>query len=129
MVVPDTAIAWRRGQPFEYVLNRPRNDRLREPEARIVALKIASLGPNRQASTTYIKEQVPRYVPLDGLDNRIQPSRPREMRWQQVVGNVISHQKGQNGLFNQGLALRTRNGLSVTDKGLRYLNNIGFSAT
>src|SRR5208337_5505072 len=55
MFIPLTAVAWRRGQPFQYGhLERPKGDRLREPEARILVLKIAAQRPNRMASTAFL---------------------------------------------------------------------------
>jgi hypothetical protein len=101
-------------------------DRLREPEARILALKIAARCPDRRATTEYIKQQIPTYYPLSELDIQQSPSRKKEARWQQIVGNVVSHQKTLSGLFANGYAVRTADGLSVTGAGIDYLNSIGF---
>lgn len=127
MVIPKTAVAWQRGEPFTYGdLKRPRGDRLREPEARILALKIAAQRPNRTASTQFIKREVPKYTELSEEDRRPSPSRGNEALWQQIVGNVVSHQDSAAGPFKKGYATRTSNGLSVTDKGMAYLNSMGF---
>jgi len=128
MVIPRNAVAWRRGEPFTYdgQLKRPRGDRLREAEARILALKIAAQRPNRTASTQFIKREVPKYTELSELDLRPSTTRPKEALWQQIVGNVISHQDSPAGPFKKGYATRTSNGLSVTEKGMSYLNSIGF---
>ena len=127
MLIPKNAVAWQRGEKFEYgSLKRPKGDRLREPEARILALKIAAQRPNRTASTEFIKREVPKYTELSDVDRRRSPSRGNEALWQQIVGNVISHQETPAGPFVKGYATRTSNGLSVTDKGMDYLNNIGF---
>ncbi len=104
--VSKRAVAWQRGWDFEYgSLQRQTLDRLREPEARVLALKIAALCPNHAASTEQIKQAL----------------------WQQIVGNVVSHHKTASGLFGMGYAVRTRNGIRVTERGLGYLNRIGFS--
>jgi hypothetical protein len=59
MEVPKAAVAWQRGEPFEYGnLKKPKADRLREPDARILALKIAAQRPNRTATTAHIKREV-----------------------------------------------------------------------
>jgi hypothetical protein len=50
-----------------------------------------------------------------------------ESRWQQVVGNVISHQRASTSIFKRNLAKRTKDGIRVTDPGMDYLNNLGFS--
>jgi len=127
MAIPKNAVAWQRGEDFAYgELKRPRGDRLREPEARILALKIAAQRPNRTASTQFIKKEVPKYTELSEVDRSRSPSRGNEALWQQIVGNVISHQDTPAGPFMKGYATRTANGLSVTEKGVAYLNNIGF---
>lgn len=127
MVVPKNAVAWQRGDSFEYgSLDRPKGDRLREPEARILALKIAAQCPNRTASTQFIKKEVPKYTELSDIDRRRSPSRGNEEMWQQIVGNVISHQETPAGPFVKGYATRTEDGLSVTPGGVNYLNSIGF---
>jgi hypothetical protein len=131
MVIPLAAVAWRRGQKFEYGhLRRPKpDDRLREHEARIIVLKIAAQQPRCSASTSLLKKEMPKYIELSETDRIRSKSRPRELLWQQVVGNVVSHQKSSEGPFAQGLAVRTADGLKVTKKGLDYLNNMGFSTS
>ena len=128
MVIPLAAVAWRRGQRFEFGRLRRRNqdDRLREHEARIIVLKIAAQQPGRAASTSFLKKEVPKYIELTAMDHVRSPSRPREYLWQQVVGNVVSHQGSKEGPFVKGFAVRTADGLKVTKKGLDYLNNMGF---
>jgi hypothetical protein len=131
MVIPLAAVAWRRGQKFEYGhLQRPRlDDRLREHEARIIVLKIAAQQPSRAASTSLLKREVPKYIDLSEKDRVRSPFRPREFLWQQVVGNVVSHQKSSEGPFVKGFAVRTEDGLKVTRKGMNYLNNMGFTTS
>ncbi|MDB5683762.1 MAG: hypothetical protein JWM75_1460 [Sphingomonas bacterium] len=125
--VPETGIAWRRGESFQFGhLPRRKDDRLREAEARILALKIAAECKDYVASTEYIKKRVPELVPLTDKDLEQSASRPREKLWQQIVGNVISHKPGNRSIFAQGLAERTSNGLKITGEGISYLNNIGF---
>jgi len=125
LCIPGYAIAWRRGVRFEYgKLDRPSNDRLRESEARILALKIASQQQDRYASTEFIKNSVPKYFPLSSID--LMPSEPRypEPHWEQIVRNVISHKSNPRGPFALGYATRTREGLQVTDAGIGYLSRL-----
>ncbi len=125
--VPESGIAWRRGENYEFGhLPRRPDDRLREAEARILALKIAAECKDFAASTEYIKQRVPEMIPLTAKDLEQSASRPREKLWQQIVGNVISHKPGNRSIFTQGLAERTINGLKVTDIGISYLNSVGF---
>jgi hypothetical protein len=127
MLIPKNAVAWQRGDPINPVgLTRLKADRLREAEARILALKIAAQRPNRTASTTFIKREVPKYTELSEIDLRKSTKRANESMWQQIVGNVISHQDSPQGPFVKGYATRTANGLCVTEKGIDYLNNMGF---
>lgn len=128
MIIPRSALVWRRGQPFEYgVLRRQQSDRLREPEARDVTLKIASLCPNRTASTTRIKQQVPQFVDLSKADRRISNSRNEPM-WKQIVGNVTSHSDSSTSIFRRNLAVKVADGIRVTTAGLDYLKSLGFCA-
>src|SRR5664279_832502 len=101
-------------------------DRLREPQARILALRIASGRPRREAATSYIKEHVPDYVTFTPLDLRPSTIRKGERMWQQIVGNVVSHKNTSVSIFNKGYAERTRDGIRVTDKGVTYLASLGF---
>jgi hypothetical protein len=126
--IPKFAVAWQRGWEFEFgSLRRQDLDRLREPEARVLALKIAARHPRHRVTTEYIKEQVPNYYPLSVLDLQPSLSRKNEARWQQIIGNVVSHQKSMTGIFANGYAIRTNDGFSVTQTGIDYLNSIGFS--
>jgi hypothetical protein len=127
MIIPKNAVAWQRGDEFTFgELKRPKGDRLREPEARILALKIAAQQPNRTASTNFIKRETPKYIELSSVDLRESETRRGEALWQQIVGNVISHQDAPAGPFMKGYAIRTKNGLSVTERGMDYLKSMGF---
>ena len=102
MLVPLTAVAWRRGQLFHYgQLERPKDDRLREFEARNIVLKIAAQQPHRTASTSFLKRQVHNYIQLSAADRAPSPSRKNELVYQQIVGNVISHHKTHRGPVRQ----------------------------
>lgn len=130
MSIPPTAVAWRRGQAFEYgKLERLKEDRLREPEARILVLKIAAQQPGRSASTKFLKKEVPKYTELSAKDREHSKSRTREELWRQIVGNVISHKDVHEGPFAKGYAIKTAGGLAVTTRGVAYLDNIGFLST
>lgn len=121
------AVLWRRGDDFAPGTLRVSTERLSEKEARILTLKIAAARKNHRASTTYIKEQIPKYFPLTELDKRPYPSRGREPRWRQIVGNVTSHKLTSNSIYSRGLAQRTDDEIELTKNGLSYLNSIGFS--
>jgi hypothetical protein len=125
--VPKPAVAWRRGMEFEYgTLSRDPNDRLREPEARLIALKVAALMPNRTATTEQLIDQAVKLCTPSSLDLELSRTRERQPQWHQIMRNVISHRNIPSGPFSQGLAVRTNDGLSVTDAGIQYLQDLGF---
>src|SRR5437899_256126 len=99
--------------------------KLREPEARLLALQIAARRPGHEATTTQIKDSVPDYREFSSAD--LAPSRTRraEKMWQQIMGNVVSHKKSTVSIFNRGFAERTRDGIRVTEKGIEMLKSKG----
>jgi len=99
--------------------------KLRESEARLLALQIAAKSPGREATTTQIKDNVPDYRELSPADLAPSPTRRGECVWQQIIGNVVSHQNTRTSIFSRGLATRTRNGIRVTEKGIEFLKSKG----
>jgi hypothetical protein len=65
--------------------------KLREPEARLLALAIAASMPAHRASTAQIKDRVAQRRELTPDDLKPSGTRSREEHWQQIVGNVVSH--------------------------------------
>lgn len=101
-------------------------DRLREPEARILALRIAAGRPNREAETPFIKDRVPDYITLNELDLEPSKTRAGEPVWRQIVGNVVSHETTSTSIFTKGYAETIPDGIRVTDAGVAYLASLGF---
>jgi hypothetical protein len=101
-------------------------DRLREPEARILALRIAASRPRREAETSYIKDRVPDYITLTALDLEPSKTRSGEPVWRQIVGNVVSHEATSTSIFTAGHAEIIPDGIRVTDAGVAYLATLGF---
>jgi hypothetical protein len=101
-------------------------DRLREPEARILALRIAATYPNREALTSEIKDAVPKYITFTAEDLKPSSTRTTECMWQQIVGNVVSHKPRSTSIFTKGYAVRIEDGIKVTDSGMAYLKSLGF---
>jgi hypothetical protein len=102
--------------------------KLREPEARILALRIAASFPGHQAETAQIKDEVPKYRKLGPADLKPSTTRKNECMWQQIVGNVVSHDKSNTSIFKQGYAIRLikLKSIRVTDKGIAYLKKLGW---
>jgi hypothetical protein len=129
MEIPVSAVAWRRGQTFQFgKIDRSSQDRLREREARVLVLKIAASQPERVATIDKLREEIPKYFDLSTVDNTRSPSRKNEKLWQIVIRNTMSsHTSGSRTIFAQGWARKIPNGLKVTRRGMDYLNSIGFS--
>ena len=102
--------------------------KLREPEARILALRIAAGFPKHEAETSQIKDAVPKLRKLVAADLLPSKKRKNECMWQQIVGNVVSHEKTSTSIFNQGWAERLQNvkGIRVLPAGLAYLKSLGY---
>ncbi len=98
--------------------------KLNEKQARILALRIAASFPNREASTAQIKKAIPRFVTLTDADLTPSQSRANEEKWQQIVGNVISHKNSATSIFAKGHAERIRGGIRVTDAGAKFLEDL-----
>lgn len=97
--------------------------KLREPEARIVCLKIAASFPNGEVTTSELKDAFPRFRPLVAEDLIPSSTRVNEHKWEQIVGNVISHKNSSTSIFRKGLAVRTLDGLKITNLGLSLLRS------
>jgi hypothetical protein len=128
MAIPISAVAWRRGQSFSFgKLERSDQDCLQEREARILILKIAASQPTRSVTMDKLREEVPRYFGLSPVDKMPSPSRRSEVKWQIVIRNAMSsHRSGAKTIYGQGWARKIPRGLMVTERGLDYLNSIGF---
>jgi hypothetical protein len=104
----------------------PNPIKLREPEARLLALQIAATFPNHTASTSDIKRLAPEFREFSEADLKQSPTRPNETMWQQILGNAIaSHKNSGPSIYKKGLAERTEDGLRVTPKGILYLKSHG----
>jgi hypothetical protein len=100
--------------------------KLREPEARLLALQIAATFPNHTATTSEIKVAAPKF--RDWSEDDLKPSNTRgnECMWQQILGNAVgSHQNSSVSIFAKGYAVKTRTGIRVTEKGIAMLKDKG----
>jgi hypothetical protein len=102
-------------------MSNKNSGKLQEPEARLLAVQIAAKHPGHEATTTQIKDSVPDYREFSPADLAPSPTRRGEKVWQQIIGNVVSHQKTSTSIFNRGYAERTKNGIRVTEKGIEML--------
>ena len=91
--------------------------RLREPEARDLALQLAAASPNGEISTAKLKEKIGEMIVFTPIDLQPSTTRPGERKWQQIVGNVVSHKDANTSLFKRGLAERLDDGLRITAAG------------
>ncbi len=102
--------------------------KLREPEARILVLRILATFPDGQAETAQVKELVPQFRKLGPLDLKPSKTRKNECMWQQIVGNVVSHKGAGVSIFNEGWAVRLPKlkSIQITDAGKAHLKKIGY---
>jgi len=100
--------------------------KFREPEARILALQIAATFPKHQASTAEIKNAAPHFRQWSEDDLEPSNSRGNEHMWQEIIGNAVgSHQNSSVSIFAKGYAVKTSDGIRVTDKGIQFLKSRG----
>lgn len=126
--LPASAIAWRRGEQYTFgSIERKADDRLREPEARLIALKIAASYPGRRASMEQIKGKFTSYYELTTIDERLSVTRRGEKIWQQIVRNIVSHADSSSSIFSRGWATIDSGFITVSDLGYDYLKSIGFA--
>lgn len=123
-----SVLYWMRGQPFKYGQLEPIAHEIKEREARDIVLKVAATFKNRTAKTSDIKDRVEELVALSDLDKLPYPSRGKEPRWRQRIGNVVSHAPTRTSIFSRKLAIKTaKDEIKVTKAGMDYLKSIGFS--
>jgi hypothetical protein len=109
---------------FERATKQTTKTRTSEGEIRIAALRVAASKPNGRATTTELKMEIHNYLNLTAEDRRPSKTRPRELMYQQIVGNIISHKSYRNNIFVQGLAVRTSDGIQITDVGREFLSRL-----
>ncbi len=73
-----------------------------------------------------IKDEVPAYIAFTPIDLKTSGSRPNENKWQQIVGNVVSHAPLSTSIFTKGYATLVGEDIQVTTQGLSYLKKLGF---
>ncbi len=132
MAIPVSAIAWRRGQKFQFgKLERSPQDRLREREARVLILKIAASQPKRSATISTLREEKFRGILIftAAEQSAVAPAKERGT-FRQISCpqfNVIPHDRHRMTIFARGWAKKIPGGLKVTRRGMDYLSSIGFS--
>jgi hypothetical protein len=86
---------------------------------------VARSKPNGIATTTQLKEEIGKYVTLTPQDLAQSKTRGNEQMYQQIVGNIISHEKSQTNIFARGLAVYTGDGIQITQAGRDFLQKRG----
>jgi hypothetical protein len=100
--------------------NKP--GRTSEYEYSIAILRYLASLPSGEASVTSLKAKMPNLLPLTQGDMEPSGSRPGELVYQQIVGNIVSHRHDSPDNFvNRGLLGYRPRYLSVTDAGRRFL--------
>ena len=125
--LPLDCVLWRRGDEIDPGVFPRSHGRLREAEARLLVLKIASISPRCAAPMSEIKRQASDYIFFSTGDLALSTKRPNEKMWQQVIGNVVSHKAQSTSIFSRGFARHENGYIKVTVEGLQKLNELGFS--
>jgi hypothetical protein len=101
---------------------RPRPDRTGEAEIAVAALRIAAARPSGEVTTTELKAEIPDWIDLTPSDLERSTTRPNELLFHQVVGNIISHRHDMPGnIIYEGYAEYTGDGIRITEAGRLYL--------
>jgi hypothetical protein len=100
-------------------------NRTTEDAMRVAALRVAASKPEGKATTTELKHEVSQYLVLTPRDMAPSKTRPNEVMYQQIVGNIVSHRKSRNNIFARGWAIYTGRGIQITDAGREYLRALG----
>lgn len=127
--LPWNAVLWHFGEELDAL--RPLiedQSRLREEEARLLALKIAAASQNLTAAMKDIRAGVERLYPLSPADRQPSPTRPSEQLWQQILRNVVSHRGSNRSIFARGFAEKVGSGIRITRAGLDHLKRSGFKS-
>ncbi len=93
-----------------------------EHDIAVAAMKYLATLPTGAATTTTVKNHVPKYISLTDGDREPSPTRPGEEMWRQVVGNIVSHRAlSPENFVNRGLLAYHGRKLILTDSGRTYL--------
>jgi hypothetical protein len=103
------------------------HDRTSEPELAVAVLRIAADTPTGEASTTLLKKLVPEYINLTQSDVVQSQTRPNELMFHQIVGNVVSHRESDGNIIQEGYAEYTGSGIRITSAGRDHLKRMGYS--
>lgn len=96
--------------------------RTSEYEYSIAVLRYLNGLPSGEASMTTIKKKMPLLIDLTDGDKEPSGTRPNELVYQQVVGNIVSHAPhSAENFINRGLLAHRPRYLSITDAGRRFL--------
>jgi len=97
------------------------------PQAELadIALQLARSRPNGEISTTELKQEIPNHAELTEGDLAPSQTRPNELMFHQIIGNIISHRESEGNIIGEGYAEYTGDGIRITDAGRAYLTRKG----
>ena len=104
----------------------PKHNRTSEHEIALAVLRYLATVPGGEATVTAIKKNVPNFIKLTADDLQPSGTRPNEMVYQQVIGNIVSHRHdSEDNFVNRGLLSYRPRHLKITDAGRNYLKKRG----
>jgi len=99
------------------------------PAGTVTGLPLKDVDDATFRSIAQAAGDVPVVVTYTLTADDLKPSKTRkkEQMWQQIVGNATgSHAPTSVSIFAKGYAVKTRDGIRVTDAGAAYLKSKGF---
>jgi hypothetical protein len=99
--------------------------RTTEYEYSVAVLRYLDGLPGGEASVTKLKRLMPTLLKLTAGDLELSGTRPNELVYQQVVGNIVSHRHDSaENFINRGLLGRRPRYLNITDAGRHFLKKL-----
>jgi hypothetical protein len=99
--------------------------RTSEYEYSVAVLRYLNGLPSGEASVTTLKKKMPSLIALTDGDKELSGSRPNELVYQQVVGNIVSHAAySAENFLNRGLLAHKPRYLSITAAGRNFLKKL-----
>jgi hypothetical protein len=103
---------------------RFQGNRTHENAMRVAVLQVAASKPEGKATTTELKNEVGQCIALTSEDMLPSKTRPNEAMYHQIIGNIVSHRRSGNNIFEKGWAVYTGDGIQITDAGRQYLRSL-----
>ena len=101
------------------------NARTSESQIAKAVLRVLAVAPNGEATISQLVKHVPSEVSLTAGDRQQSGTREGEQLWEQIVRNIVSHQKTEGNIIAEGFANSPSRGkLRITEAGRKHVQNM-----